>query len=182
MRFVPRATLTGAGPLRPYSRDQESVEATGTFDANGWLTVGFSGHQPSVAEPYISTGSTSLCSVGLLPLGLPATEDCGRPSTTEETTSLFALVLTIAAGVLSGSLGVVRGNRCAARAGLPECGRPLPGARVGSRPRDRYASGPGRIARKERDESLYRERGSATLKPRLVAWSQTDALYCDSLP
>jgi len=53
---------------------RRSVEATGTFDANGWLTVGFSGHQPSVAESYISTGSTYLCSVALLPLGLPASD------------------------------------------------------------------------------------------------------------
>jgi hypothetical protein len=33
------------------------VEAPGTFDANGWLRVGFCGHQPAVAEGYISTGS-----------------------------------------------------------------------------------------------------------------------------
>ncbi len=48
------------------------MNAPGTFDAKGWLTIGFCGHQPSIAEDYISTGSTYLCSVGLLPLGLPA--------------------------------------------------------------------------------------------------------------
>lgn len=48
------------------------MDAKGTFDANGWLSIGFSGHQPSIGEDYISTGSTYLCSVGLLPLGLPA--------------------------------------------------------------------------------------------------------------
>lgn len=47
------------------------VEAPGTFDREGWLTIGFCGHQPSVGEPYISTGSLYLCSAGLLPLGLP---------------------------------------------------------------------------------------------------------------
>jgi hypothetical protein len=47
------------------------IEAPGTFDANGWLQIGFSGHQPALAEGYISTGSLYLCSVGLLPLGLP---------------------------------------------------------------------------------------------------------------
>ena len=46
------------------------IEAPGTFDQHGWLTIGFCGHQPDVAEPYISTGSLYLCSVGLLPLGL----------------------------------------------------------------------------------------------------------------
>jgi hypothetical protein len=47
------------------------VEAPGTFDDRGWLTIGFYGHQPSLAERYISTGSLYLCAVVLLPLGLP---------------------------------------------------------------------------------------------------------------
>ena len=51
-----------------------SIEAPGTFDANGWLQIGFCGHQPGVGETYISTGSVYLCAVGLLPLGLPSTD------------------------------------------------------------------------------------------------------------
>jgi hypothetical protein len=47
------------------------IEAPGTFDANGWLKIGFCGAQPSLGEGYISTGSLYLCSAGLLPLGLP---------------------------------------------------------------------------------------------------------------
>jgi hypothetical protein len=50
------------------------AEAPGMFDANGWLTIGFFGHQPDIGETYISTGSLYLCSVGLLPLGLPAAD------------------------------------------------------------------------------------------------------------
>lgn len=50
------------------------VEAKGTFDKDGWLTIGFAGHQPNMAEFYISTGSLYLCTVGLLPLGLPETD------------------------------------------------------------------------------------------------------------
>jgi hypothetical protein len=50
-------------------------EANGTFDANGWLQIGFCGHQPALGESYISTGSLYLCSAGLLPLGLPATAE-----------------------------------------------------------------------------------------------------------
>jgi hypothetical protein len=46
--------------------------AAATFDENGWLTIGFAGHQPFMGERYISTGSTYLCAAGLLPLGLPA--------------------------------------------------------------------------------------------------------------
>jgi hypothetical protein len=52
-----------------------SMDAPGTFDADGWLRVGFCGHQPGIGEPYISTGSLYLCSVGLLPLGLPQNDE-----------------------------------------------------------------------------------------------------------
>jgi hypothetical protein len=51
------------------------IEASGTFDKQGWLTVGFCGHQPSVGENYISTGSLYLCSAALLPLGLPSADE-----------------------------------------------------------------------------------------------------------
>jgi hypothetical protein len=51
------------------------IEAPGTFDREGWLTIGFCGHQPGLAERYISTGSLYLCAVGLLPLGLPPGDD-----------------------------------------------------------------------------------------------------------
>jgi hypothetical protein len=47
-------------------------ESPGVFDENGWLQLGFAGHQPGLAEPYISTGSLYLCTVGFLPLGLAA--------------------------------------------------------------------------------------------------------------
>ncbi len=48
--------------------------APGAFDANGWLTIGFAGHQPSIGEDYISTGSLYLCSAAWLPLGLPPSD------------------------------------------------------------------------------------------------------------
>ncbi|MBX3002198.1 MAG: DUF2264 domain-containing protein [Caldilineaceae bacterium] len=51
------------------------IEAPGTFDDNGWLRIGFAGAQPGIGERYISTGSLYLCSVGLLPLGLPPEDD-----------------------------------------------------------------------------------------------------------
>ena len=51
------------------------VDAPGTFDADGWLRIGFCGQQPAVGENYISTGSLYLCAVGLLPLGLPASDE-----------------------------------------------------------------------------------------------------------
>jgi hypothetical protein len=51
---------------------RRTMDAPGTFDAEGWLRIGFCGHQPGVGERYISTGSLYLCAVALLPLGLPA--------------------------------------------------------------------------------------------------------------
>lgn len=54
---------------------QRQMTAPGTFDANGWLRIGFAGDQPSIGERYISTGSCYLCCAGFLPLGLPATDE-----------------------------------------------------------------------------------------------------------
>jgi len=54
---------------------RRTIDAADTFDANGWLRIGFCGHQPGIGETYISTGSLYLCAVGLLPLGLPASEE-----------------------------------------------------------------------------------------------------------
>ncbi len=51
------------------------ISQKGTFDKNGWLTLGFCGHQPEVAESYISTGSLYLSCAVFLPLGLPATDE-----------------------------------------------------------------------------------------------------------
>jgi hypothetical protein len=52
----------------------KTLDAPETFDNNGWLRIGLCGHQPSVGEPYISTGSLYLCSVAFLPLGLPGSD------------------------------------------------------------------------------------------------------------
>jgi hypothetical protein len=49
---------------------RRSLDAPGTFDGDGWLTVGFCGHQPHLGESYISTGSLYLSAAVLLPLGL----------------------------------------------------------------------------------------------------------------
>lgn len=51
---------------------KKQFEAPGTFSAEGWLQLGFCGHQPEAADTYISTGSLYLCTLGFLPLGLPA--------------------------------------------------------------------------------------------------------------
>jgi len=51
-----------------------TLEAPGTFDAQGWLQIGLAGNQPSLGEDYISTGSLYLCSTAFLPLGLSVNE------------------------------------------------------------------------------------------------------------
>lgn len=48
-------------------------EFPGTFDKQGWLQLGFCGHQPDIADVYTCTGSLYLTLVGFLALGLPAT-------------------------------------------------------------------------------------------------------------
>ena len=55
-----------------YAVIKRQLEAPNTFDKNGWLTIGFTGHQPGIGEDYISTGSLYLCSEAFLFLGLPA--------------------------------------------------------------------------------------------------------------
>jgi hypothetical protein len=67
------------------------MDAPGVFDEKGWLQVGFYGHQPTIAESYISTGSCYLCSAAWLPLGLPASDpfwsDPAKPWTSKRTWS-----------------------------------------------------------------------------------------------
>jgi hypothetical protein len=53
---------------------RRTLGASDSFDALGWLRVGLAGPQPHLAEVYISTGSLYLCTVGFLPLGLPASD------------------------------------------------------------------------------------------------------------
>jgi hypothetical protein len=47
-------------------------EGNQNFDVNGWLVLGFNGHQPAVADSYTSTGSLYMATLGFLTLGLPA--------------------------------------------------------------------------------------------------------------
>jgi hypothetical protein len=50
---------------------KKTLDAPNNFTNDGWLQIGLSGHQPDLADSYISTGSLYLCSVIFLPLGLP---------------------------------------------------------------------------------------------------------------
>ncbi len=68
---LPSALKPGAARAALLAVVRRVMEAPGTFDSNGWLAVGAVGHQPSIREPYISTGSLYLCTAGLVALGLP---------------------------------------------------------------------------------------------------------------
>lgn len=52
---------------------KRTLGAEENYNSEGWLKIGLSGHQPSLAERYISTGSLYICSTIFLPLGLPPT-------------------------------------------------------------------------------------------------------------
>jgi hypothetical protein len=51
------------------------MNVPGNFDDRGWLTLGFAGHQVSIAEDYVSNASAYLCTSALLPLGLPLADE-----------------------------------------------------------------------------------------------------------
>ena len=53
---------------------KRQISMPNTFDDNGWLTIGFAGHQPKMSEKYISTGSEYICSLIFQALGLPPTD------------------------------------------------------------------------------------------------------------
>lgn len=58
------------------------------FNEGGFLTIGFAGRQPNVADWYTNNGSLYLTSLGFLPLGLPATHpfwtDAALPTTNQK--------------------------------------------------------------------------------------------------
>ncbi|MDX2108851.1 MAG: DUF2264 domain-containing protein [Verrucomicrobiota bacterium] len=74
MRELPKELAPGQVRAAITAVSRRLMEAPNTYTDEGWLRLGFCGHQPSLAEPYISTGSLYLCLSGLLPLGLPPSD------------------------------------------------------------------------------------------------------------
>ncbi|HTV01501.1 MAG TPA: DUF2264 domain-containing protein [Luteitalea sp.] len=70
-RDLPKEIAPGQARAALSAVIARTLDAPDTFDGQGWLTLGLCGHQPGVAETYISTGSLYLCSAAFLPLGLP---------------------------------------------------------------------------------------------------------------
>jgi hypothetical protein len=74
MKALPKEMQPQQVRMALYSVISKQIAAKNTFDTNGWLRIGFYGHQPVVGEYYISTGSLYLCSTAFLVLGLPPSD------------------------------------------------------------------------------------------------------------
>ncbi len=70
-RMLPQEVLPQQVRCALTAVQRRTLGAAGTFSAEGWLQIGLAGHQPSLGETYISTGSLYLASAAWLPLGLP---------------------------------------------------------------------------------------------------------------
>lgn len=73
-----RAMLTAVmkrmykGDLQQLFGEKPSADAPTNFNAGGFLTIGFVGSHPNVADTYTNNGSLYMTSLAFLPLGLPA--------------------------------------------------------------------------------------------------------------
>jgi hypothetical protein len=60
-------------------------DSQNNFNSKGYLTIGFCGHQPNVADWYTNNGSLYMTTLAFMPLGLPATDpfwtDAAQPWT-----------------------------------------------------------------------------------------------------
>jgi hypothetical protein len=69
--LLPEAVLPQQVRCALTAVQRRTLTPAGTFSPAGWLQIGLAGHQPSLGETYISTGSLYLASAVWLPLGLP---------------------------------------------------------------------------------------------------------------
>lgn len=70
-RRLPDSMAPGQAATALTAVINRTLECENTYDQDGWLRIGLAGHQPSLGEHYISTGSLYLCATAFLPLGLP---------------------------------------------------------------------------------------------------------------
>lgn len=71
---LPEAVPEGQARAAMAAVHRAIFAAPGNFTADGFLTIGFAGHQPGLADVYSNNGSMYLAAASLLPLGLPATD------------------------------------------------------------------------------------------------------------
>lgn len=72
LKMLPKEATEGQVRAAMTTVMRRMLDASGTYDAEGWLSMGFCGAQKATAEYYLCTGSMYLASTIFLPLGLPA--------------------------------------------------------------------------------------------------------------
>lgn len=72
LKMLPKGLSQGQVRAAMTAVMRRMLEAPGTYDADGWLSMGFCGAQKNTAESYLCTGSMYLASTIFLPLGLSA--------------------------------------------------------------------------------------------------------------
>jgi hypothetical protein len=73
-QWLPEALPLGQARAATVAAQRAVFSNPSNFDAQGYLTIGFCGHQPSLADWYSNAGSMYLASLSLLALGLPASD------------------------------------------------------------------------------------------------------------
>lgn len=71
-KWLPEALPVGQARAVTVAAQRAIFSNPTNFDAQGYLTIGFCGHQPTLADWYSNAGSMYLASLSLLALGLPA--------------------------------------------------------------------------------------------------------------
>ncbi len=67
---LPQAVTPGQARSVLTAVIERQFENPANFDPQGWLTIGFAGYQPEMAEKYVNTGSLYHCTTAFLALGL----------------------------------------------------------------------------------------------------------------
>ncbi|MDO6415795.1 DUF2264 domain-containing protein [Sphingomonas sp. BIUV-7] len=73
-KWLPDALPVGQARAATVAAQRAVFSNPTNFDDKGYLTIGFAGHQPTLADWYSNAGSMYLASLSLLALGLPATD------------------------------------------------------------------------------------------------------------
>ncbi|MBJ6121485.1 DUF2264 domain-containing protein [Sphingomonas mollis] len=71
---LPKSLPEGQARAATVAAQRAIFRHPSNFDAKGYLTIGFAGHQPTLGDWYSNAGSMYLASLSLLALGLPAAD------------------------------------------------------------------------------------------------------------
>ena len=71
-KHLPKSLPEGQVRAATLAAQRAVFRFPGNFDSKGYLTIGFTGHQPALADWYSNAGSMYLAAESLIALGLPA--------------------------------------------------------------------------------------------------------------